>query len=1012
MTDRLPPNLAKLFQPRPPLSYLRPLDRDPAKRRGTVLSGIGEIAYLLRDYDKDYVPHDTAETKRAKKIEERDRKAKEHLETQLAAWDPQNVKDGTENPYHTLFVGRLSYDTTEDTLRKEFERYGPLKTVKLIKVHGTEKSRGYAFLEFEREQDLKAAYKDADAMKLDGKRIVVDVERGRTVSGWRPRRLGGGLGSTRVGGKEVNQRHPGRDVPALVVMADTEEDTATAVDTVAAAAAAAAAATAVVVVVGPAVMAEIETAADMADTAVMAVVAATVATHATGVIEATAEVTVVSVAETVEVTVEVTETGTEIETEVIVIDQKTETVEVTGTVSATETASVTVIATVTATVTATATDLAIMTAETANAATVTDKMSTPLAPRRLPSTQDLSGSASPAASLASRATDTTTTTNGGDSEDPKHSRNVFTALKKKASHLFSERSSNKSVSSDDRPLTPPQHDYAASLSLLPTGFSHVKAKTGHKSLQRQFDHLLHVQTLRVAHQAEFKGPTGRARTVSTGSSRSLPPHMANTIPGPPVWVVRFSRCGRYLATGGQDAVLRVWIVHGLLAGQDGEHNAFATPTSTVKVKFHKHGSVLNLSELDADDFVDDDTAYTTLPSALFVETPFQEYRGHAADIVDITWSKGGFLASSSLDHSVRLWHPSYDQCLCVFQHNDLDDRYLLTTSWDSRLRLWSVDGKRIVSWADLSPQKLTASTFSSDGKLCIIGTYSGFCLFYETEGLKYHTQISVDPQAPQSARQHSGVGNTAASPNAQASSSGRKLRKITGLEMWPDKGGAERLLITSNDSRVRLYLVRDKGLECKYRGLVNKQMQIKASFSNDGRYIVCGSEDGCAYIWRVVVDDLHTADRGHHHHHSSLLSMFGIGKHDPGDQFESFEVSSQPVTATVFAPIRTSVILENAGLLSPPAFEGPVDAAHNAILVTADYYGVIRIFLNVSSTNTDPQTTSSAPASARPAPSQEFSQRSSVQDNMSSLSDTSVASGISLATVAAAVNPVPPEKSV
>lgn len=50
-----------------------------------------------------------------------------------------------------------------------------------------------------------AAYKQADGRKVDGRRIVVDVERGRTVPGWRPRRLGGGLGSTRTGAELVNQ---------------------------------------------------------------------------------------------------------------------------------------------------------------------------------------------------------------------------------------------------------------------------------------------------------------------------------------------------------------------------------------------------------------------------------------------------------------------------------------------------------------------------------------------------------------------------------------------------------------------------------------------------------------------------------------------------------------------------------------------------------------------------------------------------------------------------------------
>ena len=55
-----------------------------------------------------------------------------------------------------------------------------------------------------------ATYKQADGKKIDNRRVLVDVERGRTVPNWRPRRLGGGLGTTRVGGEEVNQRNSGR----------------------------------------------------------------------------------------------------------------------------------------------------------------------------------------------------------------------------------------------------------------------------------------------------------------------------------------------------------------------------------------------------------------------------------------------------------------------------------------------------------------------------------------------------------------------------------------------------------------------------------------------------------------------------------------------------------------------------------------------------------------------------------------------------------------------------------
>ena len=46
-----------------------------------------------------------------------------------------------------------------------------------------------------------AAYKYADGKKIDSKRVVVDVERGRTVKSWRPRRLGEWCGCVMCGGQ-------------------------------------------------------------------------------------------------------------------------------------------------------------------------------------------------------------------------------------------------------------------------------------------------------------------------------------------------------------------------------------------------------------------------------------------------------------------------------------------------------------------------------------------------------------------------------------------------------------------------------------------------------------------------------------------------------------------------------------------------------------------------------------------------------------------------------------------
>merc|ERR1712064_254574 len=83
--------------------------------------------------------------------------------------------------------------------------FGSIKKVRMV-YDQKGKPRGYAFIEYEHERDLKNAYKQGDGKKIDGRRVMVDVERGRTVEGWLPRRLGGGRGPGRQGKPSKKKR--------------------------------------------------------------------------------------------------------------------------------------------------------------------------------------------------------------------------------------------------------------------------------------------------------------------------------------------------------------------------------------------------------------------------------------------------------------------------------------------------------------------------------------------------------------------------------------------------------------------------------------------------------------------------------------------------------------------------------------------------------------------------------------------------------------------------------------
>ncbi|XP_018335363.1 U1 small nuclear ribonucleoprotein 70 kDa [Agrilus planipennis] len=213
MTQFLPPNLLALFAPRDPIPYLPPAAKLPHEKKNRGYAGLGQFLTEFED-PKETPPPKRVET-REERLERRRRERAEQvaykLEQEIAVWDPNSQANITADPFKTLFVARINYDTSESKLRREFEVYGPIK--KIVLIHNTinGKPRGYAFIEYEHERDMHSAYKHADGKKIDGRRVLVDVERARTVKGWLPRRLGGGLGGTRRGGPDVNIKHSGRE---------------------------------------------------------------------------------------------------------------------------------------------------------------------------------------------------------------------------------------------------------------------------------------------------------------------------------------------------------------------------------------------------------------------------------------------------------------------------------------------------------------------------------------------------------------------------------------------------------------------------------------------------------------------------------------------------------------------------------------------------------------------------------------------------------------------------------
>ena len=93
-----------------------------------------------------------------------------------------------------IFVGNLSYRTTEDQLADLFSQAGEVVSATLVTDRDTGRSRGFAFVEMERDAAAKAI-EQFNGYELDGRAINVNEARPRPE-----RSGGGGFGGGRPGG--------------------------------------------------------------------------------------------------------------------------------------------------------------------------------------------------------------------------------------------------------------------------------------------------------------------------------------------------------------------------------------------------------------------------------------------------------------------------------------------------------------------------------------------------------------------------------------------------------------------------------------------------------------------------------------------------------------------------------------------------------------------------------------------------------------------------------------------
>jgi len=101
-----------------------------------------------------------------------------------------------------LFVGNLSFDTTEQGLRELFMQAGTVASVALIKEPGTQRSKGFAFVEMSTQSEVQKAISMFNGYTLNDRQLTVNVARPREERG-----TGGPRQQSHRGGNNKQRRY-------------------------------------------------------------------------------------------------------------------------------------------------------------------------------------------------------------------------------------------------------------------------------------------------------------------------------------------------------------------------------------------------------------------------------------------------------------------------------------------------------------------------------------------------------------------------------------------------------------------------------------------------------------------------------------------------------------------------------------------------------------------------------------------------------------------------------------
>lgn len=342
-----------------------------------------------------------------------------------------------------------------------------------------------------------------------------------------------------------------------------------------------------------------------------------------------------------------------------------------------------------------------------------------------------------------------------------------------------------------------------------------------------------------------------------------------------IWVNKFSVNGKYMAVGSRDGSIWIWKVLSSpverweMNYKEELHSEVKRRATTLKQHHPINGNVasggssLNFSKKDqklAEKSEKESAKLSTasLYAPVFQPQPYRIYREHGSSVLDLDWSRNGFLLSASMDKKVMLWHVERERPLKVFLHPDfvtclkfypLDDRFFVSGCLDHKCRMWSILDDEVIFEFDCQDLITSMVLTPESGEYTIIGTFNGYVYILETDGLQLVSSFHVKDKETQ---------NHTSSQDISPGSKHHHGPRVTYLQCFiAPNDNLSKLMTVSNDSRIRIFDLKTKKCVEVLRGFESGASQHSAQLvtSTNQAIVVSGSNDHWVYGWKLQSAD-------------------------------------------------------------------------------------------------------------------------------------------------------------